>query len=311
MTQSLESLTRQSDSMRGIRSVVHTMKTLSVINTTPYDHAARAIEAYHQTVLTGLQAFLIRHGPIALTPPTIETDVLVAFGSDHGLCGNYNEALAAEIADHLHHRGGPPPQILCIGAKMADALRDQGFPVQQVFFPPASVEGIGRLAKRLTESLDQIATASPAGDLAVSLAYFARDDRNLRRADITALLPLDSAFVQGLAQKPWDSRSLPTFTMPPDELFTALIQGHLFASLFRAAAEALVTENAARLALMQQAEQSVDERLEDLVSDMRTVRQAEITSELLDVIIGFEALKKKPAQTELSSQGEDTKKRRP
>ena len=53
-----------------------------------------------------------------------------------------------------------------------------------------------------------------------------------------------------------------------------------------------MTENAARLAQMQQAEQSIDDRLEALTAETRSVRQSEITTELLDVIIGFEALKK-------------------
>lgn len=52
-----------------------------------------------------------------------------------------------------------------------------------------------------------------------------------------------------------------------------------------------MTENAARLARMQQAEQSVDEQLEELQAQTRSVRQSEITTELLDVIVGFEALK--------------------
>ena len=98
--------------------------------------------------------------------------------------------------------------------------------------------------------------------------------------------------IAGLQAKPWASRSLPYFSMRPDDLFMALIRGPLFASLFRASAEALVTENAARLALMRQAEQSVDDRLDALRSETRAVRQTEITTELLDVIIGFEALKK-------------------
>lgn len=42
---------------------------------------------------------------------------------------------------------------------------------------------------------------------------------------------------------------------------------------------------------MQQAEQSIDGRLESLTAEMRAVRQSEITTELLDIIIGFEALK--------------------
>ena len=81
--------------------------------------------------------------------------------------------------------------------------------------------------------------------------------------------------------------------MAADALLSSLIRSHIFASAFRASAEAMVTENAARLALMQQAEQSVDERIDVVTGDLRSVRQTEITNELMDVIIGFEALKKK------------------
>jgi F-type H+-transporting ATPase subunit gamma len=38
----------------------------------------------------------------------------------------------------------------------------------------------------------------------------------------------------------------------------------------------------------------VDDRLEEVQGDLRSVRQTEITNELMDVIIGFEALKKTP-----------------
>jgi F-type H+-transporting ATPase subunit gamma len=106
-------------------------------------------------------------------------------------------------------------------------------------------------------------------------------------------LPLSPKLISELKDKPWGSTSLPYFSMTSEALFMSLIRSHLFASLFRASAEALVTENAARLAMMQQAEQSVDDRLEALTAETRTLRQTEITTELLDVIIGFEALKKK------------------
>jgi F-type H+-transporting ATPase subunit gamma len=286
MSQTLESLARRSDSMKGIRSVVHTMKTLSVINAAPYEQAARAIDAYHATVLDGLHAFLSQSAPLA-APPEQAQRVVVVFGSDHGLCGNYNEALAAHVAESVAVAGAT---VLCVGAQMADAIADQGLEVAKLFFPPASVDGIGRLANLLTRKLN--AMRQGGQELAVSLAYFARDDDGAQAAKIVALLPLDPALIAQFQAKPWVSRSLPQFTMPPDDLFLTLIRAHLFASLFRAAAEALVTENAARLALMQQAEQSVDDRLDALLSDSRALRQADITTELLDVIIGFEALRK-------------------
>lgn len=58
----------------------------------------------------------------------------------------------------------------------------------------------------------------------------------------------------------------------------------------------MVTENAARLARMQQAEQSVEDRLDALRSEANALRQDGITTELLDVIIGFEALKGRSRQ---------------
>jgi F-type H+-transporting ATPase subunit gamma len=114
---------------------------------------------------------------------------------------------------------------------------------------------------------------------------------------LQGLLPLDPDLIGALAKRPWTSRSLPQFSLPPDQLFAALIRSYLFTDLFRAAAEALVTENAARLARMQQAEQSIDEQLEELTAETRSVRQSEITTELLDVIIGFEALNKRNRRT--------------
>jgi len=287
MAQTLEMLARRTTSMHGIRSVVHTMKTLSVINAAPYDHAARAIEAYHDTVLQGLHAVLSQSVPIEAAPSSKAAPVVVVFGSDHGLCGNYNEALAEHVAQNI-----TGATVLCVGAQMADALADQGLGVQKAFFPPASVDGIGRLANVLTQKLDEIRQANHPHGVRVSLAYFARSDSGGQAPEIAALLPLDPAMVRDLQARPWASRSVPQFTMASEDLFKALIRGHVFASLFRAAAEALVTENAARLALMQQAERSVDEKLDALQSDTRALRQSEITTELLDVIIGFEALKK-------------------
>lgn len=290
MAQTLEALARRTASMQGIRSVVHTMKTLSVINSAPYEHAARSIEAYHGTVLEGLHAFLSQSGPISAATPNSAAQVIVVFGSDHGLCANYNEALAAHVGRHIG--GNSTATILCVGAQMVAALADLGHSVESTFFPPASVDGIGRLANLLTQNLDEIRRGNAPRTVAVSLAYFARHEGGAQSPQIVPLLPLDPALVADLRAKPWTSRSLPYFSMSASDLFLALIRGHLFASLFRASAEALITENAARLALMQQAEQSVDDRLDALQSDMRALRQSEITTELLDVIIGFEALKK-------------------
>jgi F-type H+-transporting ATPase subunit gamma len=291
MTQSLEALTRRTASMQGIRSIVHTMKTLSVINSAPYEHAVQAIEAYHATVLSGLQAVLGQLGPPDTRNRKFATHVIVAFGSDHGLCGNYNQSLAAS----LHSRIGPNAEtytLLCVGAQMAEALRDLHIQPHATLFPPASVDGIGRLATVILQQFDSVRNDHGGAEIEISLAYSTRDGAQGQRPEFAGLLPLAPAVIDELQAKPWASRSLPAFTMPMADLFQALLREHVFASLFRAAGEALVTENAARLALMQQAEQSVDDKLDLLTAESRSLRQNDITTELLDVITGFEALKK-------------------
>lgn len=282
MTGTLEALGRQKATMTSIRGLVHTMKTLAAINAHPYEQAAHDVEAYQEIVLTGLHALLRIAGPLPVPPPGGGDRLLVAFGSDHGLCGGYNETLAEAVAARV--ADGLGTRVLCVGARMAAALEGRGIAPRDVLAPPASPEGIGRLARALLSRM-------APGD-AVSLAYTSRAAHGRAEVAVQPLLPLDPALLDDLARRPWTSRSLPGATMSPAALAASLTRGYVFTLLWRAAADAMTTENAARLALMQQAEQSVDERLGALSAEMNGVRQTGITTELLDVAIGFETLRR-------------------
>ena len=298
MAQTLESLSRQNETLTSIRGIVGTMKTLSAINAAPYEQAARSIEAYHQTILQGFSAFAHRAGEIALHAEDAAEHWIVVFGSDHGLCGNYNEILAEVVNQHCQTQAQVPalgkPHLLAIGTKLHDALVDQGLAPEKVLLPPASAEGIGRLAGEIMTRLDAISQGQALHRLAVTLAFTQRGEEGQRDPVTRRLLPLERGLLQ--PDKRWPSRSLPDYRMAPAPLLASLIRNHIFASVFRASAEAMVTENAARLALMQQAERSVDERREEVRGELRSVRQTEITDELMDIIMGFEALKKRRLQ---------------
>lgn len=292
MPQSLESLTHRTDTLRSIRGIVRTMKTMSAINTQPYEQAANSITTYRDIVLTALQAFMHKHGPLPHDKSLTSTPVIVALGSDHGLCGNYNEIIAAEVASqtstHVSNR------IICVGAQMEDALKGLGLSPEPALLPPATADGLGRLASELVANLDDIDQSPGVDTIDATLVYTRRAEQGQQFPVSQCLLPVDQSLLDRLADAPWISNSLPQFNPPAEELLAALIRNLLFADLYCAAAEALVTENSARLERMQQAEHAVDERLEELSSETRTVRQSEITTELLDVIIGFEALKRQP-----------------
>ena len=112
MAQTLESLSRQNDTLTSIRGIVGTMKTLSAINAAPYEQAARSIEAYHQAILKGFAAFAHRAGEMTLHPEDAAEHWIVVFGSDHGLCGNYNESVAQLVNQHCQAQALRKPHLL-------------------------------------------------------------------------------------------------------------------------------------------------------------------------------------------------------
>ncbi len=104
------------------------------------------------------------------------------------------------------------------------------------------------------------------------------------------LLPLDENWRRKPVELPWPTRNLPEIMGGGAETLRALIREYLFASLFRACAESLASENASRLAAMQRADKNIDELLENLNRTFHRLRQSGIDEELFDVISGFESL---------------------
>lgn len=285
MAQTLEQLTQQEQTLSSIRGIVRTMKALAAVNAAPYEQAALAVQACRQTIRNGFAAFVWRMGNrwLAELPPPGQ-QILVAFGSDHGFCGNYNAAMAQAVHGVLARPCAPAPFIICIGAKLQGALADIGIEVGHRLTPPASADGIGRLASEVVTQIERCGRGAPLARLAVQLAHTRSTGPAGRTASVIQLLPLERSLLE--SPRRWPQRSLPDFSMEPAALLAALLRNHLFASVFHAAAEAMVTENAARLALMQQAEQSVDERLDTVRRQLSGVRQDQITEELMDIVVG-------------------------
>jgi F-type H+-transporting ATPase subunit gamma len=83
---------------------------------------------------------------------------------------------------------------------------------------------------------------------------------------------------------------LPTFHLEWETVFAALVRQHMFVTLYRACAESMASEEASRLAAMQNAERNIDERLQELTRAYHHQRQSSIMAELLDITAGYEAV---------------------
>jgi F-type H+-transporting ATPase subunit gamma len=99
------------------------------------------------------------------------------------------------------------------------------------------------------------------------------------------LFPLNLA---PLAAK--QARLPPLHNLPPQALLEKLLAEYISALLTEAAVESLASENAARFSAMDSAHDNVSKKLDQLREEARQARQSEITTDLIDLITGAEAL---------------------
>ena len=74
------------------------------------------------------------------------------------------------------------------------------------------------------------------------------------------------------------------------EVFDALLPRHVETQVYRALLESTAAEHAARMAAMDNATRNAEEVIENLTLTMNKIRQEEITTEILEVVGGAEAL---------------------
>lgn len=292
-----ESLKNTINSTQDLYSVVKTMKALAAVSIRQYEQAVESLAEYNRTVKMGFQ-ILLRERYFAgeslalnirekLKIPETKLGA-IAFGSDQGLCGQFNEQIAQYTKKQLQEvSNSQSVSIAVIGSRLMPYFRSTPYQIAAQFNLPTSATAIGETVQDILLMLDRW---QQEGIGKILLFYNQPTSGASYRSRTRQLLPLDPDWLLSLEQKPWSSSVLPTFTMDWEELFSELISQYLFVSLYRALAASLASENASRLAAMQSAQKNIEERLDDLNSQYRRQRQSAITSELLDVVAGFEAL---------------------
>lgn len=292
MSDSIEGLRHQIGSAADLQSVVGTMKALAASNIGQYERSVQALADYNRTVELGLGACLRSgpaqawrgRGPAGGAPRAVRA---VVFGSDQGLVGRFNEAVAECAAAGL---AGLPtaPRVWAVGERVHAQLADAGLAPVGRYAVPTSVNGIAPLVAQVLVDAHPDAHDGEAADL---LLFYNSPRPAASYASVSLhLLPLDDAWRRQRAALPWPTGKLPEVMGDHNATLAPLIGEYLFVSLFRACAESLASENASRLAAMERAEKNIDELLTSLQGRFHQVRQSRIDEELFDLIAGFDAL---------------------
>ncbi|MBI4831307.1 MAG: ATP synthase F1 subunit gamma [Candidatus Lindowbacteria bacterium] len=216
----------------------------------------------------------------------IERVCVVVMTSDKGLCGAYNTNIINRAMDFIKPLKPESVRLALIGKKANDYFKRRRYEILRYWpFPSREVE-----VSFVAEVTRTLAGGYERGDYDKVVLFYTK----FKSAMITIplevqLLPLAS----GETDKGAAASALYIFEPTAEELMQKLLPKYLQNQVYLAFVEAAASEHGSRMVSMRNATDNADEMIHTLTLNYNKVRQASITREILEVVTGADATKKK------------------
>lgn len=211
----------------------------------------------------------------------------MVIAADKGLCGAFNSNILRKSMDFL--KATPEAEetvtLTVVGRKARDFFRKRPYPIRSEhihIFDKLDYTHASRLGREIVEDYIK-------GDLdQVHLVYNEFKSAGVQRVVVERLLPIEPLEVEeGLA--PIDFIYEPS----PESILNQLLPRHVEVQIYRAMLESVAAEHGARMTAMEAATKNAGEMINSLILLYNKARQEKITKELLDIVGGAEALRKR------------------
>jgi len=288
--------------IRSVKNISQVTRALEAVSASKVRKAVAAVTATRAYATKAWQVLThiaeqpgrtILH-PLLASRSEVHNVLVVAISGDRGLAGAYNTNIIRFVTQRFDHFE-VPVRYIAIGRKGRDLLLRRRKQVIAEFtnLPAApsfaDVSAIGRVAVEefLKGEVDE-----------VYLVY--TDFVNMVRQEpvITKLLPLEVGEAAQRVQDFAHQRLTAAYIYEPaeEELLDEIIPRFTALQVYQAILESLASEHAARMVAMSNATENAIELVSYLQLQYNKARQQTITSDLLDIAGGAEALAKSMVQ---------------
>jgi F-type H+-transporting ATPase subunit gamma len=282
-------------SLKNTRKMTKTMKLVSAAKFKRAHKAQLNAEVYAHK-LTELMGRLSSAGstnhPLLKTKKAVTKSLIVLFTSDKGLCGGFNNNLIRKVR---HWVAENPYKYTTIGMSFCGRRGYMSFRRTakiEKFYENITAKPVYKDAMTVA---GDISDAFMKGDYEeIYLAYNRFDGPITQTPVIEKILPLDaSVFTKTEAtpgKKPPQSQD---YTYEPEEkdILYFMIPKFLSFKIFFTLLENAAGEHGARMAAMDKASKNTGDLINQYILLRNRARQAAITTELIEIISGAEALK--------------------
>ena len=288
-------LRRRIKSVQSTKKITRAMELIAATRVVKAQQRAAAAKPYSRQITQVIEN--LAAGGTEVQHPLLReaTDVrrvgFIAITSDRGLAGAYNSSVirATEREIMAHELEGRDYSLVLIGKKAEGYFRFRNYRID------ASFVGISDTPKYQ----DARAVAAKITELFVSghvdvvtLIYTEFFSVGVQKVTVRRFLPLESVTVVG-AEGHGDKQAAATaeFEPSPEAVLEALLPRYVEARLFGALLESAASEHASRQRAMKSATDNAEELRIKLSRQMNRARQESITTEIMEIVGGAEAMR--------------------
>lgn len=300
----LKELRTRIESIKSTQKITSAMKMVAASSLRKAQGLIASSVPYRENILSPLENVvsefrtLEQNGTFVKWPRMIagsendRTYLLLVFTSDRGLCGNFNASVAKVAARRIEElqNAGKEVKVACIGRKGYSILKR-------------------RYAANIVRDIDGIAKKGARYDESAVIANYAYDDFMMRNIDVCEAVY--SEFHSAINREIVVKQLLPLRFSERAEAGTepVLVNGAAYeyepykmevlgqslpllykASVFEAIIHSQASEHGARMTSMDNATRNAKDMISRLTLKYNRMRQTNITTELIEIIAGAEAL---------------------
>ena len=285
--------------LRGrIRSVQATKKITRAMELIAASRIVKAQQRVHAAVPYSVQITEVvkdlaaagagQGSPLLVGRGDVKTTCYVVIGADRGLCGGYNAGVqrAAEGEIKADVLAGRDYTIVAIGRKPDNYFRFRGYHRSASFggfSDNPTYENARQIAKRVVDLFNDGTVDR------VSLVYTRFISTGSQEVVLRPLVPLDTTTMVGGDGKA-DAGGDYEFEPDPTAILETLLPRYVEARIYAALLNAAASEYAFKQRAMKNATDNAEELIKNLARIMNRARQDSITTEIMEIVSGAEAL---------------------
>ena len=292
MAQHLRTIKRRISSVKSTQKITRAMELIAssrIIRAQQRVEAARPYSEEMRRLMASVAANASRiDHPLLKERDEVQSVGTVVVTADRGLAGAYNSnvirAAERDMRDH-----GKDNRLFLIGKKGVTYFRFRGYEFEESWMGNSEqprVEDARNVAKAVADEFSEGKVDQ------VKLAYTRYESAMTQRPAVVQLLPLPKEELEELQEEQRDEqRPQYVFEPDPEQILNYLLPRYVEGLILQGLLEAAASEHAARRRAMKAATDNADDLMDSLTRNYNQARQAEITTEIMEVVGGSEALR--------------------